>query len=98
MTPVGPGDGILDRILSPDGSGLGWLVLLLVVTAAGILWLVHGARYARRRLRCPVHGRMATVRFRREESGRPAEVVRCSLFGRLPVTCDGSCLPGVHPG
>ena len=41
---------------------------------------------------CPVERRMAKVLFRTGPGGERTDVVRCSIFGRRPVTCTKACL------
>lgn len=47
------------------------------------------------RLRCPVRLRPARVHFRLAPTGERIDVVRCSVFGRRPITCGKVCM---HPG
>jgi hypothetical protein len=76
------------------------LLLLLTVVSLVILFAMslrelRGVSRWHARLRCPVRLRPARVVFRIETDGRPADVLRCSIFGRRPVTCGKACLH--HP-
>ena len=75
------------------------LLLLLTVVSLVVLFAMslrelRGFSRWHARLRCPVRLRSARVLFRIEGDGRPADVLRCSIFGRRPVTCGKACL---HP-
>jgi hypothetical protein len=75
------------------------LLLLLTVVSLVILFVMslrelRGLSRWHARLRCPVRLRPARVAFRIGADGRPADVLRCSIFGRRPVACDKACL---HP-
>lgn len=72
-------------------------LLLLTVASLVVIFLMSlrelrgGSRW-RARLRCPVRLRTARVAFRIGADGKPADVVRCSIFGRRPITCGKACL------
>lgn len=76
----------------------GYLDLLMLVTIASlavifgmILWTAWGANRRRERVLCPVRLRRARVVFRLAPDGRPSDVIRCSIFGRRPITCGKVC-------
>ena len=76
------------------------LMLMLLTVIMGmlamigfILWAAKHAYEERRRLRCPVRPRMASVLFHLAPDARRTDVLRCSLFknGR-PIGCGKVCL------
>src|SRR5437667_12852151 len=96
MNPIPPG-------VIPHGPVAvhGYLEFLLLLTVASLVVLfvmslreVRGLHRWRERLRCPVRLRPARVDFRIGAEGRPADVLRCSIFGRRTITCGKACL---HP-
>ena len=83
----------------PTAIGPLLLDILLVLTVVSALFIFGmalrevGVRYRRReRLFCPVRQRMARVVFGTWPDGEPADVIRCSVFGRRPITCGKACL------
>jgi hypothetical protein len=73
--------------------------MLLLLTVASLIALfalalreLRGAYRRRERLLCPVRLRRVRVLFRLWPDGEPADVIRCSVFGRRPVTCGKVCL------
>jgi hypothetical protein len=94
-TPIMPPLALL-----PDG----WLQLLvllcmvaLLVTYGALLWLPFSLTRLRERVDCPVRLRRAKVLFRLAPDGRRVDVLRCSVFGRRPVTCGKVCLHKENP-
>jgi hypothetical protein len=80
-------------------SGLDLLLLFTVVSlfamVAMMLWSVRDMNRERRRLFCPVRLRSVRVLFRLAPNGTRTDVLRCSVFGRRPITCGKLCLH--HP-
>lgn len=74
----------------------GYLELLAVASILVIvgmtLWVVRSAIRERVRLMCPVRLRRVRVLFRLAPDGKRADVLRCSVFGRRPITCGKVCL------
>jgi hypothetical protein len=77
------------------------LLLLTVATLAVIfawmLWSVWRSYRERARLRCPVRLRPVRVLFDLGPDGRRTDVLRCSVFGRRPITCGKACLHHAAP-
>jgi hypothetical protein len=69
-------------------------IALLAVMFAMMLWTMWRATREGARLQCPVRLRRAYVRFRLGLNGERVDVIRCSVFGRRPITCGKTCL---HP-
>ncbi len=76
----------------------GYLDLLMILAVASlavifgmILWNAWGASRHRERIFCPVRLRRAWVVFRLAPNGGPTDVIRCSIFGRRPITCGKLC-------
>jgi len=94
MNPI-PQAGPIPTTLFTNGS-LQALMLLTVVSLAVIfvmmLWTMWHATRERVRLRCPVRLRRVRVLFRLGAAGERIDIVRCSIFGRRPVTCGKVCL------
>jgi hypothetical protein len=72
-------------------------ILLLTIASLVVLFAlamneIRGAYRRRERLFCPVRLRRVRVLFRLWPDGAPADVIRCSVFGRRPVTCGKVCL------
>ena len=73
-------------------------VLLLLAVFSLVVLFAMGLREIRRaytrreRIFCPVRLRRARVRFRLWPDGERADVIRCSVFGRRPITCGKACL------
>ena len=94
MNPIQPG-----AIPSIPVSVNAFLEVLLVLTALSLLVLfgmtlreMWGAYRRRERLVCPVRLRRVRVLFGLGPDGEPTDVVRCSVFGRQPITCGKACL------
>jgi hypothetical protein len=94
MNPIPPG-AIPTNLLVVHG----YLEVLLVLTVISLVVLfalslreLRGVERWRDRLRCPVRLRMARVDFRIGGDGKPTDVLRCSIFGRRPITCGKACL------
>jgi hypothetical protein len=96
MQPIPP----LPIPVSPVETN-GYLQLMALVAAAAVaimfgmmLWRGRPTARERLRLRCPVRLRTARVLFRLAPTGERVDVVRCSVFGRRPISCGKMCL---HP-
>jgi len=66
----------------------------LAVLFVMMLWSMWQATREGAHLRCPVRLRRARILFRLGAAGERIDIVRCSIFGRRPVTCGKACL---HP-
>jgi hypothetical protein len=67
------------------------VVSLVILFAMGLREVRQG--YSRReRIACPVRLRRVRVHFRLWPDGTRADVIRCSVFGRRPITCGEACL------
>jgi hypothetical protein len=94
MNPIPPG------VAPPVSVALnGYLEVLLLLVVASLIVLfimalreIGGASRRRERLFCPERLRRVRVLFRLWPDGEPADVIRCSVFGRRPVTCGKVCL------
>jgi hypothetical protein len=74
-----------------------WSAALVAGALIAVLWgIMSLLLHTHERIRCPVRGRMARVTLLRAPNGTVHDVVRCSLLGRGPVTCDKRCLRLVH--
>lgn len=94
MNPIPPG-AIPTNLLVVHGYLE--VLLLLIVVSLGVLFALslrelRGVDRWRDRLRCPVRLRTARVEFRLGGDGKPTDVLRCSIFGRRPITCGKACL------
>jgi|SRR5262245_2830658 len=96
MNPI-PQAGPISTTLFTNG----WLHALMLITIASLavmfvmmLWTMWRATREGAHLRCPVRLRRARVLFRLGAVGERIDIVRCSIFGRRPVTCGKACL---HP-
>lgn len=90
MNPIPQDGGIPAVSLFANG----YLDLLMLVALASVavvlgmmLWSARDADRRRERIICPVRLRPARVVFGRH----PMHVVRCSIFGRRPITCGKVC-------
>jgi hypothetical protein len=99
MNPIPPGV-IPQSPLAVQGH----LEFLLFLTVAAIVVLfvmslreLRGLYRWRERVLCPLRLRTVRVDFRIGADGRRADVLRCSLFGRRPITCGKRCLNGAAP-
>ena len=79
----------------------GWLDVMMLITIVSLavifvmmLWTMWRATREGARLLCPVRLRRVRVLFRLGGAGERIDVVRCSVFGRRPITCGKVCL---HP-
>jgi hypothetical protein len=94
MNPIPP--GVTPSIPIPVNASLEVLLLLTVVSLLIIFVMAlrefRGAYRRRERLLCPVRLRRVRVLFRLWPDGEPADVLRCSVFGRRPITCGKVCL------
>jgi hypothetical protein len=77
----------------------GYMDLIVVLTAAAlaimfgvILWNVRDLTRERKWIFCPVWLRPVRVLFRLAPDGARSDVLRCSVFGRRPITCGKVCL------
>ena len=69
------------------------LVIAVLLVIAGMAVRDIGRAYFRReRFVCPVRLRRVRVLFRLWPDGAREDVIRCSVFGRRPVTCGKVCL------
>jgi hypothetical protein len=69
------------------------LVIAALLVISGMAVRDIGRAYFRReRLVCPVRLRRVRVLFRLWPDGAREDVIRCSVFGRSPVTCGKACL------
>jgi hypothetical protein len=94
MPTAVPPEGILDRIVAAPQDGLVMgLLLLLAVMGVALVLLMRSAPIARLRLRCPVRRTMARLVVRLDPASGRADVIRCSVAGRDPLTCTRECLP-----
>jgi hypothetical protein len=98
MNPIPPTGPISTTFLT-NGS-LHALMLITIASLAVIfvmmLWTMWHATREITRLRCPVRLRRVRVLFRLGEAGERIDIVRCSIFGRRPVTCGKACLRPQH--
>ena len=89
--PIGPTGAIF-----PSGGYLHLIMLLAVValfvTYGALFWAFFRRTRLRKRLHCPVRLRAADVLFRLAPDGARIDVLRCSVFGRRPITCGKVCL------
>jgi hypothetical protein len=77
----------------------GYLDLIAVLAAASLailfgmlLWNVRAVTRERLWIFCPVRLRSVMVLFRLAPNGARSDVLRCSVFGRRPITCGKVCL------
>jgi hypothetical protein len=69
------------------------LVIAVLLVISGMSVRDIGRVYFRReRVVCPVRLRRVRVLFRLWPDGAREDVIRCSVFGRGPVTCGKACL------
>jgi hypothetical protein len=86
----------------------GYYELVVLITAAALLtafgmmvmmlWALRNVTRRRERISCPVRLRPARVMFRVAPDGKRTDVLRCSVFGRRPITCGKACLRPVAAG
>jgi hypothetical protein len=83
-------------VMMSTGQMLAMLLSVLAGLAGIVGFIVWGARHAyleRRRIRCPLGGRMARVLFQLGPDGARKDVVRCSLGpGDASLGCGKTCL------
>ena len=93
MNPIPPGP-MAEPWLSVNGV-LQFIMLLTIVSIAVlfVMSLNELRGYHRMRLRCPVRLRPARVDFEMGPGGKTTDVLRCSIFGRRPITCGKACAP-----
>ena len=95
MNPIPPNDGIPMVPLFANGY-LDFLLLLtfafLLVTFGFMLWAGRNRTRERKRLVCPTRLYQARVLFRLGPDRARTDVLRCSVFGRRPITCGKVCL------
>lgn len=86
---------MLDRVIHLGDGWLAGALLVAVVVAVTIFLVLRDRRFrvVTRRLRCPVHGREATVQLLVEAGNGVVyrDVVACSLESDPSVTCDKVC-------
>jgi hypothetical protein len=69
-------------------------IAALLVVFGALLWrALRSVARERARVICPVRLRPAKVGFALAPDGTRADVLRCSVFGRRPITCGKACLP-----
>jgi uncharacterized membrane protein len=97
MNPIPPAIPTL-----PIGVGYVDLFMLISVVSLivifGLMLWPGSALRDRERLVCPGRGKRVRVLFGLEPSGRRVDVLRCSVFGRGPVTCDKRCMHAIRVG
>ena len=77
----------------------GYLELIMLLSIVSLLvifgmlfWSIRDVTRERLSLFCPVRLRRVRVLFRLAPDGKRTDIVRCSVFGRRPVTCGKVCL------
>jgi len=77
----------------------GYLDVVLLVSIASImvvfamlLWRAWPTVRERLSLICPVRLRRARVHFSLAPTGERMDVLRCSIFGRRPISCGKVCM------
>ena len=96
MNPIPPvHPSVPDAVMFANG----YLDLLLVLTMASLaiifglmLWNVRDVLRERTKIFCPVRLRAVKVVFGLARNGNRTDVLRCSVFGRRPLTCGKACL------
>ena len=85
--PIGPVpvDTYLDLL---PLVGIVALIMLIGILAWGTLTWNREAVH----LFCPARRRWVRAVFRLDADGRRTDVLRCSVFGRRPITCGKPCL------
>jgi len=100
MSPIPypiPYPGVVDATGPFLPIGYVQLVVLICIASVLVAYAIlfsstRSVRRRRERLFCPVRLRMARVLFRLAPDGSRADVIRCSVFGRRPITCGKSCM------
>jgi hypothetical protein len=95
MNPLPGNGGIPSNTLLVDGNLdlLLWASVAVIVVILGMMvWMAWHSGERRERLICPVRLRSARVLMQVTASGRPKDVIRCSIFGRRPMTCGKPCM------
>jgi hypothetical protein len=91
MNPIPPAIPTL-----PIGIGYVDLFMLLSIVALmvifGLMLWPGSAMRDRERLVCPERQKSVRVVFGLGPGGRRVDVLRCSVFGHGPVTCEKRCL------
>jgi hypothetical protein len=100
MNPVPPGgvfptgsfpvDGYLHALLV--AAVIGFVILVGIVALSVRQW-----NQERVQLFCPVRLRRVRAVFELDDEGRRIDVLRCSVFGRRPITCGKSCVHRLAP-
>ena len=96
MNPMPPNGSIPTTSLFVDGYvefAMVLSVLSLLVVLGMLLWSARAERRERVVVVCPLRMRPTPVLFRLGLTGVRTDVIRCSVFGRGPVTCGKTCLP-----
>jgi hypothetical protein len=77
----------------------GYLELIMLLSIVSLLvifgmffWSIRHVTRERLSLFCPVRLRRVRVLFRLAPDGKRTDILRCSVFGRRPVTCGKVCL------
>ena len=69
------------------------LAILSLAAVFGLMfWSIRNTLRERIRLLCPLGFHSVRVLFRLAPDGTRQDVLRCSVFGRHPVTCPKVCL------
>ena len=99
MNPVPP--GVVSGSYPVDGYLyvlMGVALAALIIVLAIFIWSVLSWNRESARLFCPVRLRRIRAVFRLDEEGRRIDVLRCTAFGRKPITCGKMCLYTTSPG
>ena len=96
MNPI-PHAGVVDPTSAVAFDGYLRIAMLLAILAlligyAVLVGAIRNAFRRRERLFCPVRLRTARVDFQLSADGTRTDVLRCSIFGRRPVTCGKVCM------
>ena len=77
----------------------GYLELIMLLSIASLVvifgllfWSIRNVSREQLSLLCPVRLRRVRVLFRLAPDGKRTDILRCSVFGRHPVTCGKVCL------
>ena len=79
----------------------GYLELIMLISIASLMVIfalmlraLLRANRERTRIQCPARLRRVRILFGLAPDGRRTNVIRCSVFGRRPITCGKVCLHG----
>ena len=73
-------------------------VMALIIVLGTIVWSVLSWNREPVRLVCPARLRRVRAVFRLDRNGKRIDVLRCSVFGRRPITCGKVCLHTASSG